>query len=1067
MKNIIHVKTAIVTFAVLLSIVGINHPIILHAPPAIAQNSGEKDQIVEQMALAKALFEEGESLFETADFASAVEALEPALKLMVKLESSKEAQQLAQSMGVGYFPDRIWKITMFLGVAHSGLGNYKQAIAYNLLNLLVTPAVREAHQNYSPYYNPEKNEIFLRQHNVDIVNRIGRNYQYLGSYKKAIENHNIALSTAEKIKYPAGKFVALIGLSGAYINLHDNTKATNYAEQGLALARQIEDREAEAEALGQFQKNYTSLKDYNKAVEYGEQSLAIARQITNSETNSLKKIRLLRNISYNYLSLGKNSKAVEYQEQSFAIATQIGGYQECLALANKGDFYHLLGDYAQAIEYSKKALIIAQKFRNPSLQEQANQTLGKTYFSLGNHNKSIEYYQKNLVVAQQRGNPEDESSTLLSLAKAYLELRNYNQAIKLAQQSLEIAKKHNYRDNEELAIQLLGNTYIGLGDFSKAIEYQQNTLANSRQLKQPDREYLALEKLGVIYHEQGNYSKAIDYYQQSLNNRRNSQKVDPEQWKLLSKLGAAFAEAGNFSQAQETLQDSMRALEYERRRLGTNDSDNLTFFEQQVDTYRTLQKVLIAQNQPQAALEIAERGRTRVLVDLLATRLFATQATPITLSPPSIAQIRQIAQQQNATLVEYSIINKSSGVRQQKEASNLYIWVIKPTGEVIFRQVDLKSLKAPLKDLVSQTRELINEGRGRGKNNNLTLLPGNLVKLQGDADDWQPWEIVSTDVSAQTITIKRPDNPEAPPIIRPIKDVVSQVESRRSNHPSLQQLHQLLIQPIADLLPNDPNSRVIFIPQDELFLVPFAALQDTQGNFLVEKHTILTAPAIQILDLTRQRRGLNRQDKSALVVGNPTMPKVSLVPGEAPQQLSALPEAEKEAQLIAQMLGTKALIGNQATKATVLSQLPKVNIIHLATHGLLDDRRGLGSSIALAPDVEKQEGNGLLTADEILNLQLNAELVVLSACNTGTGEITGDGVIGLSRSLISAGVASVLVSLWTVPDAPTASLMTEFYRNWQQQPDKAVALRQGMLVTMKQHPHPRDWAAFTIIGEAE
>lgn len=1061
MKTNLDVKTAIAILATLLNLVGISYPIILTTPPAVAQTSGKKDQTVEQMALAKALFEEGELLFQKDDFASAVEVLELALKLLIKLESSNEAQQLAQYMGTAYFPNTIYETTMFLGIAHAGLGNYKQAISYNLLSLTVIPALIKAYQN--ELLNTEKIEIFLSQQEVDIVKQIGGNYQNLGNYTKAIEHYNIALSTARKIKYSTGEFNALIGLSEVYVNLNDYTKATNYAEQGLAFARKIEDPQAEADALEQFQTIYSSLKDYNKAVEYGEQSLAIARQLT----DSTHKMAILRDISYDYLSLGNNSKAIEYQEQSFAIAAQIGGYVEWFSLVNKGKLYHSLGDYSQAIEYSKKALTIAIKFRNPLLEDRANKILGNAYFSLGDYNKAIEYYQKNLVVARQRGNPEYESTVLVSLGKAYLELQNYNQAMKFAQQSLEIAKKYKYQDNEELAFQILGNTYIGLGDFSKAIEYQQNNLANSRQLKQPEREYLALESLGIIYNQQGNYSKAIDYYQQSLNIRRNFQKVDPQQWKILSRLGAALAEAGNFSQAQETLQDSMRALEYERRRLGNNDSDNLIFFEQQVDTYRTLQKVLIAQNQPPAALEIAERGRTRVLVDLLATRLFATQATPITLSPPSISQIQQIAQQQNATLVEYSIINKSSGFRQQIQASNLYIWVIKPTGNIVFRQVDLKSLKAPLKDLVNQTRELINEGRGRGNNNNLTLLPGNLVKLQGDADDWQPWEIVSTDVSAQTITVKRPDNPEAPPIIRPIKDVVSQVESRRSNHPSLQQLHQLLIQPIADLLPNDANSRVIFIPQDELFLVPFAALQDTQGNYLVEKHTILTAPAIQILDLTHQRRRLTRGDKSALVVGNPTMPKVSLVPGEAPQQLSALPEAEKEAQSIAKMLGTKALISNQATKTTVVSQLPKVNIIHLATHGLLDDRRGLGSSIALAPDVEKQEGNGLLTADEILNLQLNAELVVLSACNTGSGKITGDGVIGLSRSLISAGVASVLVSLWTVPDAPTASLMTEFYRNWQQQPDKAAALRQAMLVTMKQHPHPKDWAAFTIIGEAE
>ena len=143
--------------------------------------------------------------------------------------------------------------------------------------------------------------------------------------------------------------------------------------------------------------------------------------------------------------------------------------------------------------------------------------------------------------------------------------------------------------------------------------------------------------------------------------------------------------------------------------------------------------------------------------------------------------------------------------------------------------------------------------------------------------------------------------------------------------------------------------------------------------------------------------------------------------------------------------------------------MPKARIIHLATHGLLDDVRGIGSAIVLTP-----EGNddGLLKAEQILDLKLNAELAVLSACDTGRGKITGDGVIGLSRSLISAGTPSVIVSLWSVPDAPTASLMTEFYQNLQNNSDKAQALRQAMLTTLKQHPNPQNWAAFTLIGEA-
>ncbi len=202
------------------------------------------------------------------------------------------------------------------------------------------------------------------------------------------------------------------------------------------------------------------------------------------------------------------------------------------------------------------------------------------------------------------------------------------------------------------------------------------------------------------------------------------------------------------------------------------------------------------------------------------------------------------------------------------------------------------------------------------------------------------------------------------------------------------------------------------------------------------------------------------------------MPKVAPELGLAPVQLPSLPAAEAEAKAIAPLLKTQAITGGNVTKTAIVAKLPSSRIVHLATHGLLDDVRGLGSAklceragaIALAPS---GKDNGLLTAEEILDLKLDADLVVMSACNTGRGQITGDGIIGLSRSWISAGVSSVIVSLWLVPDESTSTLMTNFYQNMQKDPDKAQALRQAMLTTMKQNPNPRDWAAFTLIGEAE
>lgn len=152
-------------------------------------------------------------------------------------------------------------------------------------------------------------------------------------------------------------------------------------------------------------------------------------------------------------------------------------------------------------------------------------------------------------------------------------------------------------------------------------------------------------------------------------------------------------------------------------------------------------------------------------------------------------------------------------------------------------------------------------------------------------------------------------------------------------------------------------------------------------------------------------------------------------------------------------------------------KMKTARVIHLATHGILDDFKGFGipGAIVLAPDGKRDDTiDGLLTAGEIFEMKLRADLVVLSACDTGNGVVTGDGVIGLSRSLLSAGARSVVVSLWKVNDNSTEFLMTQFYRNLQQNPDKAVALRQAMLTTMQQQKYssPKHWAAFTLIGAA-
>ncbi|HAJ61334.1 MAG TPA: Fis family transcriptional regulator [Cyanobacteria bacterium UBA8543] len=787
----------------------------------------------------------------------------------------------------------------------------------------------------------------------------------------------------------------------------------------LPTATQTQDtRKAQADQL--FQQG---IEQYQKgqleaAIESWEQALLIYQQLQNRQGEGAT----LENLGAIYLYLGNYNKAIEFLQPFLAIAKNTGNRSsEAQALGNLGIAYKGSGKYTQSIESHQQALTLMRELNNRQGEGQILGNLGNTYEALGDYEKAIASYQQSLEIAREINDPIGEGIALGTLGAINSNLGKYGKAIEFYQQSLVIAQTIGDTKGQANTFNNLGNTYHIQGNLTQALEYYTQSLSLARAIGDRKLEGEVLLSLAMVYEDQRDFTKAIEHQQQSL---RIAQEIGDRRVEALAfnNLGHTLFNSGNLKEAEEKLREAVSILESFRP--GLTDANNVSIFDTQVLSYNLLQQILIAQNNYPAALEIAERGRARAFVELLAQRLSPQVALSSTVNsgPPTIDKIKQIAQAQNATLVEYSLVPDDEFKVQGKQrgtASQLYIWVVQPSGKVAFRRVDLKALRQQqnisLEQLVASSREAMGiEGRA----------------------------------GLAVVSTSRPGQPER-----------------------LKQLHQWLIEPIADLLPTEPNAPVIFIPQDFLFSVSFAALQDTSGQYLIEKHTILTAPAIQILDLThqqqqrltaQQRKPL--QGKDVLVVGNPTMPTLQL--GDTVQQLPPLPGSQQEAEAIAKLLNTKALIGDQATKVKIVQQLPNARLVHLATHGLLDDIKQLGvpGAIALAPS---NNDDGFLTAGEIINLRLNAQLIVLSACHTGQGDITGDGVIGLSRSLIAAGVPSAIVSLWAVPDAPTSLLMTEFYRYLQQNSNKAQALRNAMLTTMKQHPNPRDWAAFTLIGEAQ
>ncbi|MCT7950221.1 CHAT domain-containing protein [Ancylothrix sp. C2] len=771
------------------------------------------------------------------------------------------------------------------------------------------------------------------------------------------------------------------------------------------------DRIREAKRLFYLGKEQCDKSRFPEAIASWQQALTIFRKIGNrqGEANSLG------SLGNAYNSLGQYQQALDYHQQSLTIAREIGYRQgEANSLGNLGVAYYSLGQFQKAINYHQQSLEISREIGYRQGEAISLGKLGNAYYSLGQFPKAIDYHQQSLEIKREIGYRKGEAASLGNLGSAYDSLGQYQRAIDYHQQSVEIAREIGYRKGEAICLGNLGSAYNSLGQYQRAIEYLQQSVEIAREIGYRKGEAICLGSLGRAYNSLGQYQKAIDYHQQYLEISREIGNRQGEAFSL-NNLSETLKKLNRFAEAEKNLWEAITIWEEIRGGL-VDDSHKISIFETQKQAYQNLQEVLVAQDKFTTALEISERGRTRAFVELLRQRL----TTPANLDKAeekttyiTISDIQKVAKTQNATLIEYSIV-----------FGEIYIWVIQPTGEITFRQANLKPL----------------ETLGKSLNNLEEIILKARVSLG----------IVEKDNNNQTITLES-----------------EFIKDKQDNFPLLQLLYKILIEPIADLLPSHPEAPIIFIPHYALFLVPFAALQNPQGRYFIEDHTPLISPSIQVLQITHEKRVRNLQ-KKALVVAEPTLHESFQ---KDPYKLKPYPSMIEAGESIASILDTQSITGNNATKVAVINQMLGTRILHIFAHGLLDEyqneenaKLGIPGTIVLAPDGEE---DGALNAAEILNLELNSEIVVLAACSTGKGKITGDGIVGLSRCFILAGVPSLIVSLWNIGAPAAKFLMTKFYQNLSQGENRAASLRHAMLETKKRFSSPKAWAGFTLIGESD
>jgi CHAT domain-containing protein/Tfp pilus assembly protein PilF len=320
------------------------------------------------------------------------------------------------------------------------------------------------------------------------------------------------------------------------------------------------------------------------------------------------------------------------------------------------------------------------------------------------------------------------------------------------------------------------------------------------------------------------------------------------------------------------------------------------------------------------------------------------------------------------------------------------------------------------------------------------------------------------------------------------------------------ELYRILIEPIEASLPADPDDVVVIVPHRALWYLPFAALGKTGTSFFIDRHLLtMAASEGSWLVTARRAREYDHRRIRAWIAGNPRMPDRLFACGRE-MSFEPLPGAENEARRITSILGTERselFVGASADRLRFEAWHGDFSVIHLATHGVVCESDPLDSFLVLsdldpadvriagapprlslrldsrrpvtltgvdpgAAKVARLDLSGVLTAHRVIEgLRLRADLVSLSACQTGLGQLSSEGILGFSRAFLAAGARSLLMSLWRIDDLASRDWMTAFYEEYASHGNKARALARAMERTRETYPEPRYWAGFGLLGLAE
>jgi CHAT domain-containing protein/Tfp pilus assembly protein PilF len=823
--------------------------------------------------------------------------------------------------------------------------------------------------------------------------------------------------------------------------------------------------------------------DLVQAEEYGRRALAIREKWV---PESLDVADSFNNLGLTFDARDDLAKAQEYYTHALAIREKLapGSLEVAFSLTNLGLTVFQRGYLLNGEAYLARALAIEEKLVPGSMYVvDCLENLGLNALQRGDLPKAEEYHHRALTTLKERGPGSlHVAYSLGRVSDAVSRRGDPGKAEKYYRQVLaSIEKATPGSVGVTVGFDYFGDLFRDRGDLVKATRYYHQALAIREKLLPESLDVAkSLSSLAGVYLIGGNLLKAERYYTHALTIIEKLPPGITSDAEVLVALANINRQRHRLNTAAELFARAVSAIERQISLSGGTQNERARFRSEHVGYYKDYVDVLLAQRRPELAFQVLERSRARSFLEILADRDLVFRAD----LPVEIQQARR----ENAAAYE----------RAQAQIARLSL---ERDGARI------EQLQQRLRDLEAE-RERIAEGARKSSPRFAALQypqPLDLAAARAALDPGTVLLSYSVSENHTVLFVVRPAGVEPGLSVfdlriteRMLRNRVAELRKlvQREGGPEAhdtrltadeRELYDLLLKPAESIIGS--SERLLLIPDGPLQVLPFSALKLESGRYLVEwkpVHTAVSATVYAELRRAHPEKSDKRVELAAF--GDPLYPPSAqaaatdnrnrTVDGELRSIvergfiLSRLPFSRAEVQSIAGLFTGHELryLGEQATEEHAKSLGKGVRYIHFATHGLLDERFPLNSSLVLTIPSKPSEGqeNGILQAWEIFEqVRLDADLVTLSACSTGLGqELNGEGLIGLTRAFQYAGARSVLASLWSVDDYRTMQLMERFYAELHAGASKDVALRTAQLQLL--HSGAKDpyyWAAFSLVGD--